>query len=385
MFLPARLAYALRPNAAPGLLAAAAATAVMFGATPFLIPELARHFGVSEGFAGGVSVAQVAAFALANVVAPRLVSPSRRLLTGAGAGLVAANLASAAAPSFAVLLAFRAVAGACAGTLTWIAWIDAMRHRHSMAAVAAVGPVTALIAAPLLSLVAELGDRAVYLALAAAAVPTLMLGAEIEAGAPPDRRVSRSRSNRVLLAALFLQVFAGSALFIYTAVAAREELGLTPVATSFGFSLNALGGLIGARLSTRHRRPGWWLASSGLGAFLTVGGGHVVLFYAGLLWWGFAFWMGIPGVLTMMAERSLEPGERAGDAQAVMAFGRAVGPLLGGGLADAGAFRELALIVGAGMTASGLVVTGVQEGRRLLPPSDSSFGPPPGDGLSAPA
>jgi DHA1 family inner membrane transport protein len=224
----------------------------------------------------------------------------------------------------------------------------------------------------------------VYVALAVTAVPVLVLGTDIQAGTRFGGRVSRSRSNRVLLAALFLQVFAGSALFIYTAVAAREELGLSPVAASFGFSLNALGGLIGAWLSTRHRRPGWWLVSTGLGAFLTVGGGQVILFYAGLLWWGFAFWMGIPGVLTMLAERSLEPGERAGDAQAVMAFGRAVGPLLGGGFTDAGAFRELAVIVGAGMTTSGLVVTGVQEGRRLLPPSGGGFRPPTGDGLSAP-
>lgn len=382
MLLPARLSYALRPGAAPGLLAAAAAVAVMFTATPFLIPELSQHFGVSEGIAGGVSVAQVAAFAVANVVLPRLARPSGRLLAGAGAGLVVANLASAAAPSFSVLLAFRVVAGGCAGALTWMAWIDAMRHRQSMAAVAAVGPLTALVCAPLLSLVAELGDRPVYLALAIAAAPVVLLGAEIQAGPEVGRRVSRSRSNRVLLAALFLQVFAGSALFIYTAVAARDELGLSPVAASFGFSLNALGGLVGARLSTRHRRPGWWLASSGPAAFLAIGGGSAVVFYAGMWWWGFAFWMGIPGIMTMLAERSLEPGERAGDAQAVMAFGRAAGPLLGGGFTDAGAFRSLALIVGVGMTTSGLIVTGVQEGRRLLPPSGPGRSGP--DGLSAP-
>lgn len=379
MFLPARLVYALRPGAAPALLAAAAAVAAMFAATPFLIPELSRHFGVSEGVAGGVSVAQVAAFATANLLLPRLIHTSARLLPAAAVGLVAANLASAVAPSFTVLLGFRVLAGACAGALTLMAWTDAMRHRSSMAAVAATGPVTVLLAAPLLSLLAELGDRAVYLALALVAAPVLMLRLPVAGGAPLHRRVSPSRSNRVLLAALFLQVLAGSALFIYIAVAAQQELGLSPVAASFGFSLNAFGGLVGARLSTRHRRPGWWLASSGPAAFLTIGGGTVALFYVGLAWWGFAFWMGIPGIMTMLAERSLEPAERAGDAQAVMAFGRAAGPLVGGAFTDADAFTTLALVVGTGMTASGLVVTGVQEGRRMLPPSEGRFG----DGLSA--
>ena len=142
------------------------------------------------------------------------------------------------------------------------------------------------------------------------------------------------------------------------------------MAASLAFSLNALGGLIGARLSARHRRPGLWLATSGIAAFLTIGGGHPVWFFAGLFWWGLAFWMGIPGVLQMLSERSIEPGERAGDAQAVMAIGRTIGPIIGGGFTDAGAFTGLAIIAGVGMATSGLTVAGVQEGRELLPPTD---------------
>ncbi len=378
MSLPTRLSYALRPGAQPGFLAAAAAVAIMFGATPFLIPELSDHFGVSKGLAGGVSVVQVGSFAAANVVLPRLAQPSGWLLLRAGAVLVAGNMLSVFAPNFTVLLMFRAAAGIAAGTITWIAWTDAMRHPRSLSSLAAAGPITALVSAPLLSLIAELGDRAVYLALTVVALPIVMLRVSTDGNASLTRTVSKSRSNRILLGALFIQVFAGSALFIYLAVAAGEELGLTPVAASLGYSLNALGGLIGARLSGRHRRPGWWLATSGAAAFLTVGGGGAFWFFAGLFWWGLAFWMGIPGVLQMLAERSLEPGERAGDAQAVMAIGRALGPILGGGLTDAGAFRQLAVISGVGMTLSGLTVTGVQEGRELLPPSDPGSALQPG-------
>ncbi len=66
MFAPARLAYALRPNAPIGILVAAAAVQVLFGATPFLIPEVASRYGVTEGLAAGISVAQVGAFAIAG-------------------------------------------------------------------------------------------------------------------------------------------------------------------------------------------------------------------------------------------------------------------------------------------------------------------------------
>lgn len=94
-----------------------------------------------------------------------------------------------------------------------------------------------------------------------------------------------------------------------------------------------------------------------------------MFFFVGMAWWGFAFWMGVPGVLQMMAERSLDPGERAGDAQGIMAIGRTVAPTIGAGFADAGAYIPLALVSGIGVTVSGAIVMAVQEGRELLPPT----------------
>jgi predicted MFS family arabinose efflux permease len=105
--------------------------------------------------------------------------------------------------------------------------------------------------------------------------------------------------------------------------------------------------------------------------YLAMAGGQVWMVFVGMAWWGFAFWMGVPGVLKMLAARSIEPDERAGDAQALMAFGRAGGPLLGGGFADAGAFATLAVVAGIGSSAVGAMVIGVQEGRERLPSSDS--------------
>ena len=47
----------------------------------------------------------------------------------------------------------------------------------------------------------------------------------------------------------------------FQSIIARDIHGLTPFAASIAFSLNAFGGLVGARLSTRHRHPGWFMAS----------------------------------------------------------------------------------------------------------------------------
>jgi len=71
---------------------------------------------------------------------------------------------------------------------------------------------------------------------------------------------------------------------------------------------------------------------TGLMAVL-VGSVHTpVAFWIALPLWGFSFWMGVPGAFSLLAERSRYPNERAGDAQAVMAAGRVVGPLVGGAL-----------------------------------------------------
>ena len=169
--------------------------------------------------------------------------------------------------------------------------------------------------------------------------------------------------------AMWLLTFSGSALFINEALVARDIHGLAPLAASIALSLNATGGLIGARLSTRHRHPGWWLAFAGVAAWVTVNG-PVALFFIGMAWWGFAFWMGVPGVMEMISARSLERSERAGDTQGLMAVGRAFGPAMGGAFVDAGALVALSWVSGVGLATAGVTVIGVKEGRERLPPSD---------------
>lgn len=250
-----------------------------------------------------------------------------------------------------------------------------MTDAASLPQISAVGPLSALLGSPLLAWLAQSGDRIVFAALAVFALPTLFGNVELGRRERVSRSVSPSKSNRILLAALFVLTMAGASLFIFQAVAVTSRTGMSPVVASLGFSLNAGGGLVGARLASRHRRPGWWLLTAGPAAFVSVAGGSALLYFVGMAWWGFAFWMGVPGVLRMLADRSLEPGERAGDAQSFMGIGRAIAPVVGAPFADAGSFVTLAAIAGAGIAAAGATVVAVQEGRERLPATDVTTGP----------
>ena len=101
------------------------------------------------------------------------------------------------------------------------------------------------------------------------------------------------------------------------------------------FAANALAGVPSARFRGSRALPGVWMAVTGACALL-VGAVHVLPVYLlAMPLWGFAFWMGIPGAFSLLAERSAYPAERAGDAQSVMAAGRVFGPVIGGVLYEA--------------------------------------------------
>jgi DHA1 family inner membrane transport protein len=93
-----------------------------------------------------------------------------------------------------------------------------------------------------------------------------------------------------------------------------------------------------------------------------------VVFFAAMALWGFAFWMAVPASLQMLAERSVTPSERMGDAQASMAMGRVVGPVVGGLALGAGAFARLSWVGAMVMIGSGLIVAMVEVYRRTAPP-----------------
>lgn len=365
MHAPVRLLYGLRPKAPLGLLAAALAASLMFAASPLAIPDVADRFEISLGIAGLISTAQVGGFGLANLLGGRLLTPSVSLLSMALGILLAMDTASALSPSFALLVVFRVAAGIGAGLITWVAWADSAHERRRLADVAAVGPVGAIIGAPILGLLVEAGGfRLAYAVLGSVAAMALIvpkrlaMTTERKAG-----RVSASRSNLVLLAALLMLTLAGSSIYVYSARIADDHFGLGPLAVSFAFSLNAAGGVAATRVQLARTPTGMWFVVTALAVFAVGTDVHPSIFYGAMATWGFAFWIMVPRVLRMLAERSLSPDERIGDAQAGMAFGRALGPLVGAPLASAGVYVAMGSVAAAGLLLAGMMVVGVKVYR----------------------
>lgn len=364
MTLPVRLIQAVRPNASAGLLAGAAVVAAVFAATPFLLPDVSVRIGVPLGVTGLLSTGQVATFALAAFLAGRLFPPGRKFHF-LGLGLVAvASFAAALTTDFAVLVATRVLSGLGLGLLTWVAWAEATRFHTGIFEVAAVAPFTAVVASPLWAWLIELGGyRLVFAVLGVLAVAAYLLPVDFGDLPRIGRTVSGSRSNRVLLVALFVVSMGGSAVFIFSAATGVEIHGLTPLAVSWGLSINALSGFAATRLRATTRRAGIWMGLTALSA-LTLGiVGAPWVFFSVMVLWGFAFWMAIPAVFTLLAEKSLIPSERIGDAQAMMALGRVFGPVLGGLALGAGQFDRLSLVGGVLMTMASVAVAMVARYR----------------------
>lgn len=362
--IPTRVLQAVRPSASAGVLAAAACVAATFSATPLIIPTLSESFGVSLGTTSAISVAQVGAFALASFTAGRLFRPTRNLHRLALGVVAAATLGSAFVPSFPVLVGTRLVAGLGLGMLTWIAWADASRFRTGIAEVASVAPLTAAIASPLLGwLVETAGHRGVFLALAGLALATTILPVDFAELPRVGRRVSGSRSNRVLLGALAILSAGGSAVFIFVGATAIDFHSLQPATLAWGLTLNAITGVVATRFTAKPGHAPMWLAATALSA-LAIGliPSPIVLF-AALALWGFAFWMAVPAVFLFLANASLTPHERTGDAQAVMALGRVFGPLVGALALASWGFDGLSLVGGGIIMVSAMLVMAVERRR----------------------
>lgn len=358
-------------------MAGAAVVAATFAATPFLLPEISARLSIDIGLTGLLSTAQVGSFGLAAFFAGRLLRPRRRYHYGA-LGLVAlATAGSVFAPNFPILLGTRVVAGLGMGTLTWIAWADATRFPRGMGDVAAVAPVTAAIASPLIAGIIQTGGfRWVFVSLSV--LPLLATLLPVDFGVLPriGRRVSGSRSNRMLLTALFILSVGGSSVFIFSGATAETVQGLSPVTISWALSLNAITGVIATRQQTRRGWAWFWILATATAA-LTIGTvASAALFFMAMALWGFAFWMAVPAVLRLLAERSLNPSERMGDAQASMAAGRVFGPLVGGFVLGAGSFAALSAVGALVMAVSAAVVGGVEahRGREAGPPETETSG-----------
>jgi DHA1 family inner membrane transport protein len=354
-------------------MAGAGVVAATFAATPFLLPDLSVRLGMDIGDTGFLSTAQVGSFALATFLAGRLLRPRRRLHYGSLGLIALATAGSALATTFPLLLVTRVFAGLGMGTITWIAWADATRSPRGMGDVAAIAPVTATIASPILGWITGAGGYPwVFGSLAIIAVVAVSAPVDFGDDLPRiGRKVSGSRSNRLLLLGLLVLSIGGSSVFIFTGAAAVAVHDLSPVTVSWALSLNAVCGVIATR-RTATRGSAWvWMVLTALSAIAVGLIASPIVFFVALGVWGFAFWMAIPEVLRMLTERSLTPSERMGDAQAAMAVGRVLGPVVGAFALGAGLFARLSLVGAALMTCAAAVIAGVEIYRVRVAPSIS--------------
>ncbi len=281
----------------------------------------------------------------------------------AGGGAV-----SALAPTFTILVAARGVAGLALGTFTWLAWSEVFGDREKMGDVSVIGPASGALGVPLVGVVLELADFRVLFAAQAllALVPLVRVPTFADVRTPTVRSVRHRpvAAAVMVIAALGLLTAGGSATFAYAGVIARDEIGMGAGVLALLLSANALAGIPSARWRGERRLSGGWALATAVCALVLAIGRSASAFSVAIVAWGFFFWAGIPGLFTLLSDRSRHPAERAGDAQAVMAAGRVIGPLVGGAAIGAGSFVTLGVVSAVILSIGGGLALAVELQRR---------------------
>lgn len=360
---PVRVIQTLRPKVAAGVLTATAVSTIVFSATPFLVRGVSVDQQVSVSTVGIISTAQLIGFSLTTWLAGRFLRARRRMLVIAVLVGALANLASGWAPWFSFLVGARLVSGISLGLIAWIAWAEVFGNNEKTGDVAVIGPIVGTISAPIVAVVIDRsGPDLLFYGLAAIhLIPLFFIRTtRLDAAARPKAERHRpTRAAAAILLALGLATCGGSAVFVFAGVIGQDDVGLSAFAVSLVFSANALASVPSARYRGTRKLPGLWMAVTGAMAVLVGTVHHPAAFWIALPVWGFAFWMGTPGAFVLLAERSRFPEERAGDAQSVMAFGRVVGPLIGGAMIAISP-TVLGLVGGGIMLAGGMLMVYVE-------------------------
>ncbi len=358
------MAVLLRPSVAPGVLLGVGFSTLVLSATPFLLDLVADEYQLALTAASLIGVAQLGGFVLGSWGAGRWLSPRRRVFVAALLVAVGVNLLSSTLPPFPVLLGLRFASGLGLGLITWFAWVQVFGDQKGMADIAVVGPLMGITTGPLIAAFAVRGGAtSVFALLGTVAIIPLLFNRGTGATDRVQPRSPRSKpvpAATVLLAALGLFSLGGSAVFSYTVVVGTDEVGLSTGTVAAIFSLNALSGIPAAKWPWRRGIPGPWMALTALCAVAAMSGAGPIVFASTLACWGFGFWMAIPGAFAALAERSANPADRAGDAQAVMAGGRVVGPLAGGAVIDGLGSVWLGLLGGGAMLVAATAVFAVR-------------------------
>ncbi len=351
MQVPVRLLVLLRPSVSPGILLAVGYSTFVLVSTPFLIDLVADHYALGLARASLIGVAQLSGFVIGSWGSGRWLRPRRRVFVAALGVAVAVNLASALLPVFPILVALRLVSGFTLGLISWFAWVQVFGEERGTNNVAVMGPLAGILVGPLLAVFARGGADAVFALLGTLAVIPLVFNAGTGAADRVVKRAERSRPvpvARILLVALGLFTLGGSSVFTYAVVLGTDRPGLAVSSIALLFSVNAVASIPATVWPWRRGWPAPWILGTATCALVMTNATAGWLFGLSLVVWGFLFWMATPGMFNALAERSANPADRAGDAQAIMAVGRVAGPFLGGAVLDAAGPRALGL-VGAGI------------------------------------
>lgn len=368
MQIPFRLAQAGRTSVGLGLILSTGLSTAVFSATPLILPGVIETFDISSSTAGFISAFQLAGFVLTSFLAGRVAKPSKGIFVLALLLLAAANGVSVVVDDFATLLICRFAAGLALGALTWLAWAVVFGDDDRMGSIAVIGPLAGVVVSPVVGILIEVGSfRDVYLALAIIGlVPLVRVPSFADVKARPSARHSGlgAPSAYAVIFGLVLMVLGSSSIFVFGGLIARDDLGISPGVFSVVLALNAAAGIPSASWKKGRPLAGLWLSGCGVSGVIFATSGNAWLGSAAIVFWGFAFWMGVPGAYALLSRVSRYPSERAGDAQAAMAIGRIFGPIFGGTLLALGSQVTLGLVAGSLMVLGGSVVTAVELRNR---------------------
>ncbi|MEM9035931.1 MAG: MFS transporter [Actinomycetota bacterium] len=359
MHVPHRIVDAARPTVPAGLLVALAIGTATFVATPFLIPGVAEELDVDVGVAGLIATAQLAGFVIGSWLLPRLLPAAQHTAIGAIVLVAMANGIASLLPAWELLLGLRVLSGVGLGVIAWLAWREAFGDRRRTNELNIATPLVAIVTTPLVAWVTStVGAGATFALIATASLIPLALPLEPSTAAieRPSGPAPRVRAAVLLLVALALFTTGGSSVFVFVAVIGAERLGLSALTISAAMTANSAAGLVASRL----RRPAWTAPAAVFGiAVLAVTIARTessVVFLVAVAVWGLFFFVAMPATFDILAGRSAYPEQRAGDAQAVMAVGRVVGPALGGALVSAGSIASLGWVAAALLAVSATIV-----------------------------
>ncbi|MER5550309.1 MFS transporter [Streptomyces sp. NPDC002793] len=298
-----------------------------------LLPQLAAGLDVSEGGAGQLVSAYAIGTVLAAVPSIMLTRGARRkplLLVGL-LGFLVANSVTAVAPSFAVALVARFLAGAFSGLLWgmlagYARRIVAPERAGRALAIAMTGtPVALAVGTPLGSwLGSAAGWRWSFAAMSLLSVIVMILAKFLVPDAPgqsaqtqaPLGRVLRTAGVATVLAVVFIWMLAHNLLYTYIAPFLHQmHLTLRPDVALLVFGVAALGGIwvTGVFIDRTLRRL--TLASVALftvaGVFLVAAQQSTVLALLGIVLWGLAFGGSATQLQTAMGEAAGENADAA--------------------------------------------------------------------------